>query len=118
LTSETYFEIDGVLEKLKTFVYDIDVEKVKFESGFKVKGPSILLNKTSTIIIEPLCEATVFTSGSIMISVEKKENLISKDSIIQLDPIVLSIFSHRFMSIAEQMGDTLQKTSVSTNIKE
>ncbi|KAJ4418241.1 hypothetical protein N0V82_005716 [Gnomoniopsis sp. IMI 355080] len=30
----------------------------------------------------------------------------------------LSIFGHRFMSIAEQMGRTLQKTSVSTNIKE
>jgi Hydantoinase B/oxoprolinase len=35
-----------------------------------------------------------------------------------LDPIQLSIFSHRFMSIAEQMGRTLQRTSVSVNIKE
>jgi len=37
---------------------------------------------------------------------------------VKLDPIELSIFSHRFMSIAEQMGETLQKTAVSTNIKE
>ena len=35
-----------------------------------------------------------------------------------LNLIELSIFGHRFMSIAEQMGLTLQKTSVSTNIKE
>lgn len=35
-----------------------------------------------------------------------------------IDPIRLSIFDHRFMSIAEQMGQTLQKTSVSLNIKE
>lgn len=34
------------------------------------------------------------------------------------DPIYLSIFSHRFMGIAEQMGRTLQRTSVSVNIKE
>jgi len=34
------------------------------------------------------------------------------------DPIQLSVFAHRFMSIAEQMGNTLQRTSVSTNIKE
>lgn len=34
-----------------------------------------------------------------------------------LDPIQLAIFSHRFMSIAEQMGRILQKTSISTNIK-
>ncbi|GFR27881.1 5-oxoprolinase [Trichonephila clavata] len=36
----------------------------------------------------------------------------------ELDMIQLSIFSHRFMSIAEQMGKVLQRTSVSTNIKE
>ncbi len=35
-----------------------------------------------------------------------------------LDPIELSIFGNRFMSIAEQMGITLQRTSASTNIKE
>ncbi len=35
-----------------------------------------------------------------------------------LDPIQLSLFSNRFMSIAEQMGKTLQRTSISTNIKE
>lgn len=37
---------------------------------------------------------------------------------VQVDPIRLTIFGHRLMSIAEQMGHTLQKTSVSTNIKE
>jgi N-methylhydantoinase B/oxoprolinase/acetone carboxylase alpha subunit len=35
-----------------------------------------------------------------------------------VDPVKLSIFTHRFMSIAEQMGRTLQRTAVSTNIKE
>jgi 5-oxoprolinase (ATP-hydrolysing) len=35
-----------------------------------------------------------------------------------LDPIQLSIFSHRFISITEQMRRILQLTSVSTNIKE
>jgi 5-oxoprolinase (ATP-hydrolysing) len=35
-----------------------------------------------------------------------------------IDPVQLSVFGHRFMSIAEQMGRTLQKTSVSLNIKE
>ncbi|CAN0369803.1 unnamed protein product, partial [Discosporangium mesarthrocarpum] len=37
-----------------------------------------------------------------------------------LDPVYLSIFAHRFMGIAEQMGRTLQdsETSISVNIKE
>ncbi|KAL1405678.1 hypothetical protein Q8F55_009317 [Vanrija albida] len=34
------------------------------------------------------------------------------------DPILLSVFSNRFMSIAEAMGRSLQQTSISTNIKE
>ena len=34
------------------------------------------------------------------------------------DPILLSLFGNRFMSVAEAMGTALQKTSVSTNIKE
>ena len=34
-----------------------------------------------------------------------------------MDAIQLSIFSHRFMSTAEQMGRVLQRTSISTNIK-
>lgn len=35
-----------------------------------------------------------------------------------MDPIQLSIFSHRFMSIAEQMGSVLRRAAISTNIKE
>lgn len=34
------------------------------------------------------------------------------------DPILLSLFAARFMSVAEAMGRSLQQTSISTNIKE
>ena len=37
---------------------------------------------------------------------------------IQEDPVQLSIFAHRFMGIAEQMGRTLARTAISVNIKE
>ena len=36
----------------------------------------------------------------------------------EVDPVQLSIFSNLFMSVAEQMGRTLQRTAISTNIKE
>ena len=35
-----------------------------------------------------------------------------------VDPVQLAIFGNRFMSIAEQMGGVLQRTAISTNIKE
>jgi 5-oxoprolinase (ATP-hydrolysing) len=34
------------------------------------------------------------------------------------DPILLTLFANRFMSVAEAMGSSLQQTSISTNIKE
>jgi len=36
----------------------------------------------------------------------------------QADPVLLEIFNNLFMSIAEQMGAVLEKTSISVNIKE
>lgn len=34
------------------------------------------------------------------------------------DPILLTLFANRFMSVAEAMGRSLRQTSISTNIKE
>jgi 5-oxoprolinase (ATP-hydrolysing) len=42
----------------------------------------------------------------------------NKDRVVPYDPITLSVFQNRFMSIAEAMGRSLQQTSISTNIKE
>lgn len=82
--------------------------------GTRVTGPAIIIDATATIVVEPFCAAVV-TSQHITITVGKGER---KKITTELEPIQLSIFSHRFMSIAEQMGRSLQKTAISTNIKE
>ncbi|XP_044860743.1 5-oxoprolinase [Mauremys mutica] len=80
-----------------------------------IPGPSIIIDKNSTILIEPGCTASITRHGDISIAVgSEKQGPIST----QLDTIQLSIFSHRFMGIAEQMGRNLQRTAISTNIKE
>ncbi|XP_078392252.1 5-oxoprolinase [Cetorhinus maximus] len=80
-----------------------------------VCGPAIIIDKNSTILIEPGCVAGITQHGDIKITVGsgKAQSIGPK-----LDTIQLSIFSHRFMSIAEQMGRILQRTAISTNIKE
>ncbi len=55
----------------------------------------------STILIEPNCVAYTNQHGDIMIDVETERKYVSNTN---LDLTQLSIFSHRFMSIAEQMG--------------
>ncbi|GCB75200.1 hypothetical protein scyTo_0019737, partial [Scyliorhinus torazame] len=68
-----------------------------------------------TILIEPDCTADITQHGDIKITIGSgKAHAIGP----KLDTIQLSIFSHRFMSIAEQMGRILQRTAISTNIKE
>ncbi|XP_058035036.1 5-oxoprolinase isoform X5 [Ahaetulla prasina] len=83
--------------------------------GHSIPGPSILMDKNSTILVEPGCTASVTALGDICIAVGSGAFCPIGP---ELDPVQLSIFSHRFMSIAEQMGRVLQRTAISTNIKE
>lgn len=59
------------------------------------------MDRLSTILVEPDCVATVTKTGNLEITVGA--GMVSKVG-PELDSIQLSIFSHRFMSIAEQMG--------------
>lgn len=84
-------------------------------SGVKLHGPAVIIDETQTIIVSPSAVVHVLeTCVLIDLGSKQLENKISS----HIDPVKLSIFGHRFMSVAEQMGRTLQKTSVSTNIKE
>lgn len=82
--------------------------------GAQVAGPAIVIQDTATIVVEPNCCARINDQGDVLIEVETAVINVTA----ALDPIQLALFSHRFMSIAEQMGHTLQRTAISTNIKE
>ncbi|KAF5510264.1 Uncharacterized protein CGCS363_v003719 [Colletotrichum siamense] len=81
----------------------------------KVQGPAVIFDATQTIILDQDSHAVVLDSHLVIDLVSREEKTTSTD---EVDPIKLSVFGHRLMSIAEQMGRTLQKTSISTNIKE
>ncbi len=82
----------------------------------KIKGPAILIHDTTTILVEPGCLARITTYGDVEIEVGEVKDSRRVDT--RIDPVNLAIFSNLFMSIAEQMGRMLQKTAISTNIKE
>ncbi|KAJ9148877.1 Hydantoinase B/oxoprolinase [Pleurostoma richardsiae] len=105
-------------------------QKIYFEGGWvdapifhlanipkknKVKGPAVVFDETQTIILDQASEAIVLDEHLLidLALTEEKTALTG-----EIDPIKLSVFGHRLMSVAEQMGRTLQKTSISTNIKE
>lgn len=107
-TERVYFEETGWQT---TKVYQLE----KLAKNSIVEAPAIILDATQTILIEPGSKAAIL-SEHILIVIEQDERPEISESVV--DPIQLSVFGHRFMSIAEQMGRTLQQTAISTNIKE
>lgn len=77
---------------------------------------------TQMIVVQPGDMAQILQSHRVIdLASDGSAPAASRDITVEpvtKDPIQASIMSNRFMGIAEQMGLTLQDTSVSVNIKE
>lgn len=104
----TFFDVTG---RVQIPVYILN----ELLPGHSIAGPAMIIQDVATVVVEPACHANISPNGDIEITIEDVEK---KDIGLEVDPIYLSVFSHRFMGIAEQMGRTLQRTSISVNIKE
>ncbi len=85
--------------------------------GDAIDGPAIVRDPVSTIVVEPGWRATVTRKNHLVM---KRVQPLPKRVAIgtDADPVMLEVFNNLFMSIAEQMGGTLEKTAYSANIKE
>ncbi|EME43976.1 hypothetical protein DOTSEDRAFT_62509 [Dothistroma septosporum NZE10] len=83
--------------------------------GTAVSGPAFLIDATQTILVEHDFVAYVLSDHIVLERVAVSEPNTTSTNI---NAIKLSVFAHRFMSIAEQMGNTLQRTSISSSIRE
>jgi 5-oxoprolinase (ATP-hydrolysing) len=90
--------------------------------GNRILGPALIIEDHQTIVVEPGWEAAINSFDHIImtrVTPLPREIAIGtgKDG-AGADPIMLEVFNNLFMSIAEQMGVTLQNTAYSVNIKE
>lgn len=85
--------------------------------GATIAGPAVIIESTSTTVVEPGWDASVNQHGHLLL-----ERVVARDAGravgTDVDPVMLEIFNSLFMSIAEQMGAALQNTASSVNIKE
>ncbi|KAH7311329.1 Hydantoinase B/oxoprolinase-domain-containing protein [Stachybotrys elegans] len=103
-----FYEKSGWTE---TRVFQLDT----ISPGVHITGPAMIIDKTQTIVVDHASEAVILPEH-IVLEVSKLENKsVGTDAV---DPVQLSVFGHRFMTVAEQMGHTMEKTSISVNIKE
>ena len=85
--------------------------------GTTIQGPAIILDPTSTIVIESGWQGTITADNNIVLDryLARKERAAIGT---EVDPVMLEIFNNLFMSVAEQMGLVLENTAESVNIKE
>ncbi|HEY0599382.1 hydantoinase B/oxoprolinase family protein [Brevundimonas sp.] len=88
-----------------------------FRPRAAVDGPAIILEDTGTTVVEPGWRATADEGLNLIltrVAALPPRTALGTDA----DPIMLEVFNSRFMAVAEQMGEALQATAWSVNIKE
>lgn len=98
-------------------VYDL----TELSAGAMIAGPAVALDPLSTIVIEPNYDAVLTKHGTLEITqagLLDTVRSVRQDSNETADPIWLELFNNHFQQIATDMGITLQKTSMSVNVKE
>ena len=83
----------------------------------KLIGPAVIIEDTSTIVIEPGWQASINNNFDLILERTEKKHRMSAIG-TKVDPVMLEIFNNLFMNVAEQMGTVLENTASSVNIKE
>ncbi len=89
--------------------------------GERVAGPAIVYDRINTVVVEPgwTCECTCHDDLVLTADLHDPNGApLPPAKPDQADPVELELFHNRFASVAEQMGATLQRTALSTNVKE
>lgn len=85
--------------------------------GHRIAGPAIVVEPNQTVIVEQGWQVRLTAHDHLVL--ERVAALPKRVAVgTSADPVTLEIFNNLFMSIAEQMGVTLQNTAYSVNIKE
>ncbi len=91
--------------------------RAQLTPGHKVRGPAIIIEPHQTIVVEDGWQAAIMPKNHLVL--ERIVPLMRQSAIgTAADPVMLEVFNNLFMSIAEQMGVSLQNTAYSVNIKE
>ena len=96
--------------------------------GETLIGPALIVEPIGCIVLEPNWQATLNAESALVLELIPSQltadtgqisaHRLAINALAKPDPITLELFNHRFMAIAEQMGERLRQTSRSVNIRE
>jgi 5-oxoprolinase (ATP-hydrolysing) len=107
----TRFYSGGAWQEANVFTRD------RLKPGDRMAGPAILIEPHQTLVVEAGWAARITEKNHVLL--DRIVPLARRKAVgTEADPVMLEIFNNLFMSIAEQMGVSLQNTAYSVNIKE
>ncbi|TXH32420.1 MAG: 5-oxoprolinase [Rhodospirillaceae bacterium] len=109
--AETRFFSQGVWHEAAIYLRDTLLP------GARLAGPALLIEPHQTIVIEAGWDAEITAKNHVVLNRIAAAQVAPRIG-TRADPVMLEVFNNLFMSIAEQMGLTLQNTAYSVNIKE
>ncbi|QDV24055.1 hydantoinase B/oxoprolinase family protein [Aureliella helgolandensis] len=100
------------------------VPRASLNPGGRLQGPKIVANQGSTLFIEAGWWAEVLSDGTLWLEREEAhtstaslENAAAENA-HAMDPVFRDCFAQRLTAIATQMGQVLQQTARSVNVKQ
>jgi 5-oxoprolinase (ATP-hydrolysing) len=110
-------------------------------AGQQIPGPAIIIEDTSTVVVDEGWRAYVAPGGDLLLQSARQteprqvwsewaprerraDELTPRGPDVpeavsaEADPIRLELFNNQFAAVAEQMGEVLRRTAISTNVKE
>jgi 5-oxoprolinase (ATP-hydrolysing) len=95
----------------------VDVyDRNRLRPGAKLEGPALIFENHSATVVEEEWSAQVDAAGAIVLLCDKGGE--KKENSAQPEAVRLELFTNRFRAVAEDMGELLQRTAFSTNVKE
>ncbi len=101
------------------------IDRDALREGDSIVAPCMIASDTSTLIVEPGWQGVVGPQGVIeLVPVAETREMTDvpiddrRDETDLDDPVLVEVVARRLQGIAEAMGETLRRTSVSVNVKQ
>lgn len=91
-------------------------DRRRLSPGARLYGPALVLDRHSAFVIEPGWIVEVDGQRALILRRESSTAAPRRES--EAEIVRLELFTNRFIAIAGEMGQILQRTALSTNVKE
>ncbi len=109
-STETTFFSQGKQQSAKVF------QRNDLKHGHTINGPALIIEPHQTVVVEDGWQLTINAANQLLLKrvLERQKEHVTET----VDPVLLEVFNNLFMSVADQMGESLRNTAQSVNIKE